>query len=304
MNSNNSERISAGALVCVLLVTLVWGVNFLVIKIGVQDVPPLFLVALRFAFSAFPAVFFVRRPNVSWTKLAAYGLLLGVGEFGMLFIAIKLGAPTGVSSIVMQSQVFFTALLAAFAFKEHIRTHSIAGMILAGIGLAIFIVPSLRGGSSAIALLPLSMILLSALFWAAANLVAQRMPGANGLSLMVWSSLFSPLPLLLLSWIFERDYLSAAVRGFSLVSLGSLAYLVILSTLFGYGVWNQMIMKHGAKRIAPFSLLVPVFGVAASALFMNEPLTPVSVSASLCILAGLAVHVRGAYANPKGAAPR
>ncbi len=292
--TTNGPTLSFGAIAAIVLVTAIWGFNFIVIKVGVRGVPPLLLASLRFVLSSVPAVFFVKRPNVPLAKLAAYGLLLGVGEFGLLFTAIKLGAPAGLSSIIMQSQAFFTALVAAVALRERIRATSLLGMTVAGVGLALIARAALSGDSGALSLWPVAMVVLSAFFWAAANVVAQKMPETDGLTLMVWSSVFSPLPLFGLSLLFERDAIPGALAGLTAVSVGALAYLVILSTLFGYGVWNQLIMRHGAKRIAPFSLLVPVFGVTSGALVLGERVSPLTAVAAACVLAGLAIHVFGA----------
>jgi O-acetylserine/cysteine efflux transporter len=291
-STQRPDGLTPMALVAIVLVTAIWGFNFIVIKVGVDGVPPLLLAALRFTLSAFPALLFVKRPAVPWLKLATYGLLLGVGEFGFLFTAIKMGAPAGQSSIILQSQAFFTAILAALALKEKIRAHSVVGMTIAGAGLALIAFAS-GGTASNGAFWPIAMVLLAAFFWAAANIVAQRMPKTDGLSLMVWSSVFSPLPLFALSFAFERDSIAGALASLKPVSIGALAYLVILSTLFGYGVWNQLIMRHGAKRVAPFSLLVPIFGVASSAIVLRERFTATSAIAATLVLIGLALHVLG-----------
>jgi O-acetylserine/cysteine efflux transporter len=301
--TSDRSGLSAGVLAVILLVTAIWGFNFIVIKVGVQGVPPLLLAAFRFVLSSFPALLFVKKPDVSWGKLAAYGLLLGVGEFGFLFTAIKLGAPAGESSIILQSQAFFTAILAALVLKEKIRAHSIAGMTIAGVGLALIAWSGRGGTATAITFLPMAMVIVAAFFWAAANLVAQRMPKTDGLSLVVWSSIFSPLPLFGLSFLLERDAILPALTALQPVSIGALAYLVILSTLFGYGVWNQLIIKHGAKKVAPFSLLVPVFGMTSGALVLHETFTPENALAAALVLAGLAIHVFGGKLDRTRQAP-
>ncbi len=298
MRENNPDgRLSAAALAAILLTVAVWGFNFIVIKVGVADVPPLFLACLRFCFSAFPALLFVKKPKASWGALAAYGLLLGVGEFGFLFTAIKLGAPAGLSSVLLQSQAFFTAGLAAFFLKERIRAASVAGMAVAAAGLAVLVFAGSGGAASGLTPPLAAMILAAAFFWAAANIAARRMPGTDGLGLMVWSSLFSPVPLLILSLAFEGwDRAAAALARPTLAAAGSLAYLVIGSTLFGYGVWNQLILRHGAGRIAPFSLLVPVIAVSSSSLVLGERFGASEAAASALVLAGLLIHVFGGRA--------
>lgn len=295
--SNETPRLSALALGAILLTTAIWGFNFIVIKVGVAGVPPLLLASLRFALSAFPALFFIKKPAASWASLAAYGLLLGVGEFGLLFTAMKLGAPAGLSSIILQAQAFFTALIAALTLKEKVHAHNLIGMTIAALGLAVIAFAGRSGaGTVGAGLTPVlvAMILLSAFFWAAANVVARKMPKTDGLSLMVWSSLFSPLPLLGLSFAFEGGAsIEAAFRGLQPISIAALAYLVILSTLFGYGAWNQLIMRYGAGKVAPFSLMVPIFGVSSGALVLGERFEAADALASVLVLAGLAIHVLG-----------
>lgn len=289
------EHLPGKAILLALLVCLVWGINFVVIKVGVTGLPPLLLAALRFILSALPAVLFVRRPQAGLGRVALYGLLLGVGEFGCLFTAMKLGAPAGLSSIVLQSQAFFTALLAAAFFGEPLRWNHLAGMGVAALGLALIV----SGGGQAadsggLSLALAGLLVLGALGWAGANVTVRTMPGVNALELMVWSSLFSPLPLLGLSAWLEGP--QSWIEGFA--SLGwptvlALAYLVLLSTLFGYGAWNHLISRHGASRIAPFSLLVPVAGLSAAGVFLGEKVSAGDLLAAVLVLAGLALHLFG-----------
>jgi O-acetylserine/cysteine efflux transporter len=286
-------KLPASAIGAAVLIAAVWGFNFVVIKVGVSSIPPLMLAALRFFFSALPAVFLVKRPQAPLKSIVAYGLLLGVGEFGFLFTAIKLGAPSGLSSILLQSQAFFTAILAAILLKERLQAHNVAGMLIAGAGLAVF--AFLSGGTAGAMSIPLLlMILLAALGWAAANVTTRIMPSVNSLSLMVWSSLVSPIPLAALSLGFEGPRaIGAAFSSLKPITVGALAYLVLFSTLLGYGLWNHLILRHGAGRIAPFSLMVPIFGIASAALVLGERFDPLDAAGAALILVGLLVHVFG-----------
>jgi O-acetylserine/cysteine efflux transporter len=286
-------KLPATAIGAAVLIAAVWGFNFVVIKVGVSSMPPLMLAALRFFFSALPAVFFVKRPAAPLKSIAAYGLLLGVGEFGFLFTAIKLGAPSGLSSILLQAQAFFTAILAAILLKERLRAHNVTGMLVAGAGLAVFAISS--GGTAGAMSIPLLiMILLAALGWAAANVTTRTMPSVNSLGLMVWSSLVSPIPLAALSLVFEGPRaIGAAFSSLKPITVAALAYLVLFSTLLGYGLWNHLILRHGAGRIAPFSLMVPIFGIVSAALVLGERFGPLDVAGAALILAGLLVHVFG-----------
>lgn len=294
MDQQESQaRLPASAIGAAILIAAIWGCNFIVIKAGVAGVPPLMLAALRFLFASFPALFFVKRPAAPLRLMAAYGLLLGVGEFGFLFTAIKLGAPTGLSSILLQSQAFFTAILAAAFLKERLRLPNVIGMLVAAAGLAVFGFASGRGAGS-MTLPLLAMILVAGLGWAGANVVTRTMPGTNALGLMVWSSLFSPLPLAALSLVFEGpSAIGASFANIGLLTVASLAYIVLLSTLLGYGLWNHLIMRHGAGRIAPFSLMVPIFGIVAASLVLGERFVALDIAGAALILLGLLIHVFG-----------
>lgn len=294
MRDSNEPRLSVGALGAALVVVTVWGFNFTVVKLGLADVPPLFLLTLRFAFCAFPAVLFVPKPAASWGSLTAYGLLLGLGQFGLLFTALKLGAPAGLSSVLLQSQAFFTALLAAAVLRERIRLYSVLGMALAAAGLAL-VALSGRGGSLSGMTVPLALMILgAAFFWGAANVVVRTMPGADALGLVVWSSVVSPLPLLGLSlWLEGPGPVAASLARPTLAWIGAVAYLVIAASLVGYGLWNRLILRYGAGRIAPFSLLVPIVGISSAALVLGERFGPADAAATALVLAGLLVHVFG-----------
>ncbi len=291
MNDSKDGRLSVAALTGALLVAVIWGFNFTIVKLGLADVPPLFLLSLRFALSAFPAMLFIKRPSASFKAMAAYGLLLGVGQFGFLFSALKLGAPAGLSSVILQSQAFITAALAAVVLKEKIRVTSIAGMAVAAAGLAMVA----GGGSTAGMTVPLvAMILAAAFFWSCANVLVRRMPGTGGLELMVWSSVFPPIPLLALSlWLEGPASIAAALSRPTFAWIGSLVYVVVAASLVGYGIWNHLIQRYGAGKIAPFSLLVPVVGVSAAALVLGERFGARDAAASVLVLAGLLLHVFG-----------
>jgi O-acetylserine/cysteine efflux transporter len=272
-------------------VTAIWGFNFVVIKVGTNGVPPLLLAALRFIL-VLPALLVVRRPAAPWLLVASYGVFLGVGEFGLLFTAIKLGAPTGLSSLILQTQAFFTAVLAALFMGQPLRRSSALGMAVASSGLVLIgwhgHQPGAWGGHFALALV---MIIGAALMWAIANLLAQRIGKVGALSLMVWSSLASPLPLLALSFVFEgQAAIASALTGLSWLSIGALVYLVLLSTLFGYGAWNHLIVKYGAGQVAPFSMLVPIFGLTSGCIFFGEPFSVWHAAGSALVLAGIALH--------------
>ena len=281
-------------LLLILTVIVVWGVNFAVIKVGVADVPPLLLGGLRFLLAAFPAVLFLRAPKVPLRLYILYGMTISVGQFSLLFTAIHMGMPTGLASLVLQSQAFFTMVFAAFWLKEQWRANQLAGLVLAAGGLVL--IGSAHGLS-----MPLAGFMLTigaAAMWGCGNIVTRavgRYGPMNQLAFVVWASLVPPLPLLLLSaWLEGPQAMATAVTHFSGTAFAALAYLAWAATLFGYGVWTALLSRYPANRIAPFSLLVPVVGLTTGWLVFGEVLRPVHFAGGALLMAGLLVNLFGA----------
>lgn len=280
-------------LLLILTIILVWGVNFAVIKVGVADVPPLMLGGLRFLLAAFPALLFLRPPKVPIRLYLLYGMTISVGQFSLLFTAIHLGMPTGLASLVLQSQAFFTMLFAAIWLKEQWHVNQLAGLVLAAGGLVL--IGSAHGIS-----MPLAGFLLTvaaASMWACGNIVTRavgRYGPMNQLAFVVWASLVPPLPLLLLSAYIEGPQaMATALAQFSWTVFGAVAYLAWAATLFGYGVWTALLSRYPANRIAPFSLLVPLVGLTTGWLLFGEVLKPVHFAGGALLMAGLLVNLFG-----------
>jgi O-acetylserine/cysteine efflux transporter len=279
-------------LLLILIVILVWGVNFAVIKVGVADVPPLLLGGLRFVLAAFPALLFLRAPKVPLRLYLLYGLTISVGQFSLLFTAIYVGMPTGLASLVLQSQAFFTMVFAAFWLKESWHANQLAGLVLAAGGLVL--IGSAHGLS-----MPLAgfMLTIAAAMWACGNIVTRavgRYGPMNQLAFVVWASLVPPVPLLLLSaWIEGPQTMWTALTHFSWSALGAVAYLAWAATLFGYGVWTALLSRYPANRIAPFSLLVPLVGLTTGWVVFGEVLKPVHFAGGALLMAGLLVNLFG-----------
>ena len=275
-------------------VILVWGVNFAVIKVGVADVPPLLLAALRFMLAAFPALLFFRAPKVPLRLYVIYGLTISVGQFSLLFSAIHVGMPTGLASLVLQSQAVFTMLFAAFFLKERWHANQLAGLMLAAVGLVL--IGSAHGLS-----MPLAGFMLTvaaAVMWASGNIVTRavgRYGPMNQLAFVVWASLVPPIPLLLLSaWLEGPAAISSALRHFSWHAFAAVAYLAWAATLFGYGVWTGLLARYPANRVAPFTLLVPLVGLTTGWVAFGEALKPVHFAGGALLMAGLLLNLFGA----------
>jgi O-acetylserine/cysteine efflux transporter len=277
-----------------LLVIVVWGLNFAVIKVGVAGIPPLLLGALRFLLAAFPALLLVKPPKVPWRLYLAYGLTISVGQFAFLFSAIAAGMPSGLASLVLQSQAFFTLVLAAWWLGERWQVHQLAGLLLAALGLVL--IGSAHGLSMPLA--GFALTIAAAVMWACGNIVTRavgRYAPMNQLGFVVWASLVPPLPFLALSfWLEGPQAMLSALQHLNATAVGAIAYLAWAATLLGYGLWTRLLSRYPANRVAPFTLLVPLVGLTVGWLVFGEALQPVHFVGGALLMAGLLVHVFGA----------
>lgn len=279
-----------------LLVVVAWGLNFVVIKVGLHAMPPLLLAGLRFLLVAFPALLFVSRPKVPLSLLLGYGLTISFGQFAFLFCAIRFGMPAGLASLVLQAQAFLTILLGAFVFKERLQFKQVAGITLAVFGVLVLVEGSLSGQH--VALFGFMLTLAAALSWAFGNIFNKKImqlpqPPAI-MSLVVWSALVPVVPFFVASLIFDGP--AAMLQ--SLVSIDnttvlSLVYLAFVATIIGYGIWGTLLGRYETWRVAPLSLLVPVVGLASAALLLGETLSLVQLLGAVLIMAGLYINVFG-----------
>jgi O-acetylserine/cysteine efflux transporter len=284
---------SAGALslrhaLLALLVVAIWGTNFVVIKAALATLPPLLFAALRFTLAFVPAALFVARPDVPWRTLAAYGTLIGAGQFGLMFIAMRGDITPGLASLVIQTQVFFTIGLAMVFNRERLKRVQVCALLLAGCGLVVIAWHT----DAATTPLGLVLVLTAALCWAGGNTVAQRAGKVPILGFMVWSSLFAVPPLLVLSLLLEGP--AAIVQGLSRAGGGVWAAVLwqsIGNTLFGYGAWAWLMARYPAATVSPMALLVPVFGIGASALLLSEALPSWKLGAAALVIGGLALNL-------------
>ena len=248
-------------LAAVLVVVLVWGVNFVVIEVGLRSTPPILLAALRFTLVAVVGVWFVPRPALPWTRLVALALGLYVGQFALLFTAMSRGLPAGLAAVVLQSQAVFTVVAAGLLLRERPTRTQLAGVVVASCGLVVIGVEravSVQAG-------PFLLAVGAGASWAAGNLVGRRSGVTQGLSLVVWGSAVAAPPLALLA----------------------LAYLAILATVVGFGIWSSLIGRYPPAVVAPFTLLVPPIGLVAAWLALGETPTATELAGSALVVAGL-----------------
>jgi O-acetylserine/cysteine efflux transporter len=272
-----------------LAVVFAWGVNFVAIRWAVDEVAPLLVTGLRYFFAAVPAVFFVKRPQVRWQILVGYGLAIGVGQFGLLFLSIKLGMPAGLASLVVQLQAFFTMALAMLFLGERPSPIQWVGAAIAFAGIGVIGFERLEGA----ALLPLLLTVGAGAFWGVGNIVTKRAGKVDMMGFVIWSALVVPLPMLALSLIFEPGAIPAAVQNVTWVGGSSIVFVAYAGTVFGYAAWSMLLSRYPAGVVAPFSLLVPIAGIGSAALLLGETVTPIEVAGSALVFAGLLVNVFG-----------
>lgn len=266
----------------------IWGSNFVVMKAGLKHLPPLFFAALRFFFVVFPAIFFVRRPPAPWRDLAAYGVLIGVGQFGILFFALNGYITPGLASLVIQTQVFFTIAFAMRLSGERLKPMQWLALALAAAGLVVIGAHT----DPQTTVTGLLLTLAAALSWAGANIVTRRVGRVDMLAFVVWSAIFAIPPLFALA--FAVDGAGAIARGLRDADAGTwaaVAWQSVGNSLFGYAAWGWLLARHPAALVSPMALLVPVFGLASAALFYGEPMPFWKIGATALVLGGLALNL-------------
>lgn len=273
-----------------VLITAIWGVNFSVIKLGLQNVDPFVLAALRFALGAVPAVFFIKRPAVPLHFLAGYGLLFGVGLWGVVNLSIVAGLSAGIASLLLQISALFTLILGAIVFRESVTGWQWGGLAVAGVGL--LSTALITDGS--VTPLGVVLILLAAASWSVANIVMKQAQPDRVLAFLLWSSLFAPLPLLALDVAFHGFAGLRALPGqLDGMTILSILFQVYPVTILGYWVWNSLLKRYPVSAVAPLSLLVPVFGLAGSVLIFHEAVPTAKIIALALIVGGVVVGLYG-----------
>lgn len=282
-----------------LLVILIWGVNFVPMKLGLQELSPLLLSAMRFCLASLPFLLFVRKPaSLTWRLLAVYGLVQGVGQFGLLFAGLALGMPAGMASVVLQAQAFISLLLGALFLQEQPKPWQWAGLVIASLGLGV--IGMARGeGSGSMTLIGFVLTLGSAALWSVANLItrhAAKQGPYEPLPFLVWSSIFPIIPLLILSQWLEAPHfgnIPTQLQSAGWVAVGSVAYLALASTLLGYGLWTKLLQRYSVGTVAPLSLLVPVIGILSGMFAFGERPVLGHWLGTIGVLVGMAVNQWG-----------
>jgi O-acetylserine/cysteine efflux transporter len=277
-------------LLLAILITAIWGINFSVIKIGLSSVDPFILAGIRFTLCALPALLFIKKPDVPWRYIIGYGLVFGIGLWGLVNLGIKAGLSAGIASLLLQFSAFFTILLGSVVFKESLTRYQIAGFALACTGLLSIVF--ITDGS--VTFTGTLLVLAGAIAWSIANIIIKRSATKQIFAFLVWSSAFSPLPLFLLDWLVNgSNGYTALVSHVDYRAVLSILFQVYPNTLFGYWVWNSLLKQYPISTVAPLSLLVPVFGILGSMAIFGEAISSLKILALLLIISGLVVGLYG-----------
>ena len=294
-----NEALTGRDLAAALVVVLVWGVNFVAMKFALRDFTPFQLGAARYVFAVLPLMLFIRPPQVPWKWVVLYGLCQGVGQFGILFIALKMGMTAALASVLVQTQVFFTALFGFLLLHERASRPLQAGMVLAALGLSCFAYNYVSPGaaSSSTTLAGFGLTLCAAAMWALSNIAARRVQKVAGnystIAFVVWSSLVAVLPFMALSWMFDPEAVRWQWLQADWTSWLSVAYLGWMATIVGYSLWTGLLKRHPANRVSPFGLGVPIVGLGAGMLVLGEVITPWQWAGIALVVAALACVMLG-----------
>lgn len=275
-------------LLLALMVVVIWGLNFIFVKFGLQEISPLLLCALRFILASIPAIFFIKPPNVPFKLVVQYGTFMFALQFGLVFVGMYIGMTPGMASLIMQMQIFFTMFFAMIFFGERPSAGHVLGALvsLMGIGLV-----SLHFDTD-VSVLGFILILAAAASWGVGNLIAKKMKTTQLIAVVVWGSFIASIPMILLALLFEGP--SSFVKSYEHLTwwgVGSLCYIVYASTWVGYGVWSWLIGRYPVAVIVPFTLLVPVVGILSSVVFLGEPFQLWKLVSGLLVISGLCINL-------------
>jgi len=277
-----------------LLVVFAWGINFVIIRFGLEELPPLLLGALRFALVAFPAIFFVKRPAIPLRLLLSYGITISFGQFALLFLAMHNGMPAGLASLVLQSQMLFTLIFARFLLNERWQLQQFLAIGVAGAGLALL---ASQTSADQMTFVGFILTIAAASCWGMGNIINRKIAQLgkiNLMSLIVWSGLLPIIPFTVASYLFEGpELIVSSLTQASVQSFAVVLYLAAIATLFGYGSWAYLMRHYPASQVAPLTMLVPVVGLLTAWIVLDETLSMIQGTGIALIMAGLMINTFG-----------
>ncbi len=270
-----------------ILVAAIWGINFSIIKLGLNTIDPFVLTGLRFSLAAIPLIFFIPKPDVPISAIALYGLLFGVGLWGVVNLGIFLGLSAGVASLLLQFSAFITLFLGYLFFKELLHWRQYIGMLISMLGL-LFVVQITDGSAPLIGII---CVFIAAISWAFSNVIIKKYQPKNMLSFVVWGSAFAPLPLFLMAYINSGSAVFLDLVNMGSTGVFSIVFQAYITTLFGYYIWNGLMAKYPVSQVAPLSLLIPIFGLLGSYIMFDETASFEKLFGFVLVLIGLLIFM-------------
>jgi len=276
-----------------LIIIVVWGLNFVVIALGLEGMPPLLMGGLRFLLVAVIGCWFVARPKVPLKWFIAYGLSLSFAQFAFLFIAMSVGMPAGLASLVLQSQVLFTLVFAYWVLKEPISGSQLLAILVAGTGLTLI---GTTNADTTMTIIGFALTIMAAVCWGAGNLITRSISQLGykaDVSLVIWSALFSCVPFFMLSLVVEGpELIISSLQSISLTSMLSLLYLAAVATIVGYSLWSYLLSRYRAGQVAPLTLGVPVIGLVSASMVLDEQISAIQLLGISIVMLGLMINIR------------
>lgn len=275
-------------IILAILITAIWGTNFVVIHLGLREISPQVLCWVRFLLASFPMIFFVKCPQVPLKEIAVFSFVMFILQFTFLFTAMRVGMTAGIASLLMQTQIFFTIFLAFLFLGEKTNRWQIVAAMVSFLGITLV---GINLGNN-ISFSGFILTLVAAGSWSIGNLRSKKMGKTNMLALVIWGSFLAWPPLLLISFLFDgKDQIIYSLSHLSWSSVFSIIYIVYPSTLFAFSGWSWLLSKYPATMVAPFTLLVPIFGILSSAIFLGEPLESWKLTAAILVISGLCINL-------------
>lgn len=272
----------------ILLVMALWGLNFVFVRIGLNGVPPLLLCALRFLLAGFPAILIIKKPACSWKILIAYGLVMFALQFSLLFSGMKVGMSPALASLLMQVQVFFSMGMAAWIFKEKSSLWKIVGALISFSGIVYVGLHT----QSEITNLGIYLTLAAAFSWGTGNIISKKIGNVQPLALVVWGSFVATPVLIGLSIVVDGpDLIRLTLQNLAWPSIAAIGYITYFSTYIAYSLWSFLLTQYPTPTVAPFTLLIPVFGFLGSFLFLDEKITTWKIIAAMLVVSGLCFNL-------------
>lgn len=278
-------------LLLTLMVVIIWGINFIFVKLALDQIPPLLLCAVRFILASIPAIFFIKPPNVPFRIVALYGLVTFALQFSLLFIGMNLGMPPGLASLLLQVQIFFSMFFAAILLSEWPSIWQVIGALVSFSGIALVATHF----DHEISFISFLFILAAAAAWGLGNLITKKTKNINMIALVIWGSFVAAFPMLAISFVLEGSHaILNSYQQITWLGIAAVLYIVYASTWVGYGAWNWLLSRYPVSIVVPFTLLVPIVGIISSILIFNEPFQTWKLLAGLLVISGLCINLLGA----------